>query len=153
MIEGVKIKKLITHNDERGFFREIIRCTDDIFSDTFGQLSHSLVNKGVVKAWHGHKYQTQWNYVVNGLVKVVLYDNRKDSKTYGGIMKFQCGDGEDAIVYSFPPGVLHGYKCLKEPMNIIYMTSGIYDLNDEVRIDDNKLNINYDWEKEYVIEK
>ena len=27
-IEGVEIKELVTHPDERGFFREIIRVTD-----------------------------------------------------------------------------------------------------------------------------
>jgi dTDP-4-dehydrorhamnose 3,5-epimerase len=29
MIDGVVIKELVTHTDERGFFREIIRATDD----------------------------------------------------------------------------------------------------------------------------
>ncbi len=31
MIEGVVIKELVTHVDERGYFREIIRATDDFF--------------------------------------------------------------------------------------------------------------------------
>ena len=30
MIEGVEIKELITHEDERGFFCEIIRNSDNI---------------------------------------------------------------------------------------------------------------------------
>ncbi len=32
LIEGVEIKPLATHADSRGFFREIIRDTDPIFS-------------------------------------------------------------------------------------------------------------------------
>ena len=143
MIDGVAVKKLKTHCDERGLFRELIRCTDDFFTPGFGQLSHSLVNEGVVKAWHAHVEQSQWNYVVNGLIRVALYDNRKDSKTYGEFMEFQCGDMHDPKVYFFPPGVLHGYKCLKGPMNIIYVTSGTYDLNDEIRIQHSE--VNYDW--------
>jgi len=57
MIEGVMTKELTTHADERGFFREIIRITDDFFAEGFGQLSHSLMYPGVSKAWHIHKTQ------------------------------------------------------------------------------------------------
>lgn len=134
MINDVIIKKLDTHTDNRGFFREIIRHTDDFFAAGFGQLSHSLVYQDIIKAWHGHKIQTQWNYVVSGNIHVALFDNRLDSITYGKIMEFQCGDNQPAQVYMFPPGILHGYKCLVGPMNIIYVTSNIYDLDDEVRI-------------------
>jgi dTDP-4-dehydrorhamnose 3,5-epimerase-like enzyme len=31
VIHGVEIKQLVTHTDERGFFREIIRASDPIF--------------------------------------------------------------------------------------------------------------------------
>ncbi|MEE9369912.1 MAG: hypothetical protein V3W45_00445 [Sedimentisphaerales bacterium] len=62
MIEGVVIKELVTHTDQRGFFREIIRQTDDFFSEGFGQWSHSLMLDGVIKAWHYRKIQTDWCY-------------------------------------------------------------------------------------------
>ena len=150
MIDDVIIKRLQTHCDERGFFREMIRVTDTYFDAGFGQLSHSLVNEGVLKAWHGHKLQTQWNYVVTGLIKVALYDNRENSSTKGECMKFHCGDGEDPIIYMFPPGVLHGYKCIKGPMNIIYITSGTYDINEEVRVSMDELSINYKFEEKHV---
>ena len=147
MIDGVEIKKLLTHTDERGFFREVIRETDPFFKAAFGQLSHSLVYAGVIKAWHAHKIQTQWNYVASGLIKVALYDNREDSSTRGETMEFLVGEHQEAQVYSFPPGVLHGYKCLAGPMNIIYVTSGTYDLKDEVRVDHDDPTIGYDWLK------
>jgi dTDP-4-dehydrorhamnose 3,5-epimerase len=47
--------------------------------------------------------------------------------------------------YKFPPGVVHGYKCINGPMNIIYITSGIYDLDDEVRIPYDDQAIGFDW--------
>ena len=50
MIEGVVFKDLVTNTDERGFFREIIRVTDDFFAEGFGQCSHSLVYPGITKA-------------------------------------------------------------------------------------------------------
>jgi dTDP-4-dehydrorhamnose 3,5-epimerase len=145
MIEGVKIKLLTTHPDERGFFREVIRVTDDFFAEPFGQLSHSLVNQGVIKAWHGHRQQAQWNYVVSGLIRVALHDSRPDSLTYRETMEFLAGEGEPSACYYFPPGVLHGYRCVRGPMHIIYVTSGVYDPTDEVRILQDDAEIDFDW--------
>jgi dTDP-4-dehydrorhamnose 3,5-epimerase len=145
MIQGVIFKDLAVHPDDRGFFVEIIRNTDKIFNADFGQLSHSLVYHGVIKAWHYHKIQTQWNYVVNGLIKVALHDLRKDSPTYKETMEFLAGDNQSVRLYSFPPGVAHGYKCHNGPMNIIYLTSGIYDPNDEGRIPYDDIQIGYNW--------
>jgi len=147
MIEGVVLKELETHSDDRGFFREIFRMTDDFFQEGFGQLSHSLVYPGVVKAWHAHRVQTQWNYIACGLVRVALQDIRPESPTYRETMEFLTGENQKPIVYSFPPGVAHGYRCIAGPMHIIYITSGVYDLGDEVKIPHNDPDIGYDWQR------
>ena len=42
MIEGVEIKELATHGDERGFFRELIRATNSFFDEGFAQWSHTV---------------------------------------------------------------------------------------------------------------
>lgn len=146
-IAGVEIKKLVTHSDQRGFFREIIRSTDGFFAAGFGQLSHSLVNKGVLKAWHAHRYQSQWNYVTSGKIQVALHDARPESPTYRMTMEFAVGEGEEAVCYFFPPGVLHGYRCIEDPMNIIYVTSGTYDLKDEIRIPEDDHEVGYSWRR------
>lgn len=145
MIQGVLFKELVTHPDERGFFREMLRHSDALFSFGCGQISHSLVYQGVIKAWHYHKHQTQLNYVVNGLIKVVLYDNRAESPSFRERIEFLAGDNQISRIYCFPPGVVHGYKCLNGPMNIIYVTSGVYDLSDEGRIPFDDKEIGYNW--------
>jgi len=145
MIQGVIFQNLLTHTDERGFFREVIRVSDPFFANGFGQLSHSLVNTGVLKAWHAHRWQTQWNYVVSGLIAVALHDTRPESPTFGETMEFLAGEAQQAVCYMFPPGVAHGYRCLEGPMQIIYVTSGTYDLEDEVRIPHDDPNIGFDW--------
>ena len=145
MIEDVAIKELVTHTDNRGFFREIIRANDDFFYAGFGQLSHSLVYSGIIKAWHAHKVQSQWTYVATGTLKVALHDMRKDSQTYQKTMEFFVGENAEASVYLFPPGVVHGYKCIEGPANVIYVTSGQYDLKDEVRIPYDNPEIRFDW--------
>ena len=145
MIDGVKIIEITTHKDERGFFREIFQFPEQFNGLSVGQLSHSLVNKSVVKAWHGHLYQSQWNYVISGQIKVALYDHREDSESYKKTLEFTAGVGTDPKAYFFPPGVLHGYKCSKGPMHIIYVTSGVYDLEDEIRKSKDELTNDYQW--------
>lgn len=144
-IEGVVVKPIVSHADERGFFRELIRCTDTGFDDGFGQLSHSLVRQGVLKAWHAHRIQYQWTYVVSGLLHVALYDTRSSSPTYRALMEQRVGDGQPVVVYGFPAGVAHGYRCIQGPAQVIYVTSGVYDLSDEVRIAQDDPTIGYDW--------
>ena len=147
-IEGVKIIDLATHSDERGFFRELMRAGDGSLPAGFGQLSHSQVRKGVLKAWHAHKKQEQWNYVACGLLKVALHDKRPGSPTFGRTIEFFAGEGQPALAYFFPPGVLHGYVCLEGPVQIFYATSGTYDPEgDEVRIPPDEPTIGYDWGK------
>ena len=145
MIDGVVLKNLTTHRDERGFFREIIRVKDDFFEEGFGQWSHSLMYPGVIKAWHIHKQQTDWWYVGTGVLKIVLYDKRPESSTYRQIMEIMLGDYHDARVLKIPPGVAHGCKCMSGPANLFYITSHTYDPEDEGRIPHDDPEIGYDW--------
>ncbi|MDA2928783.1 dTDP-4-dehydrorhamnose 3,5-epimerase family protein [Acidobacteria bacterium AH-259-O06] len=151
MIEGTVLVDLVTHTDERGFFREIIRVTDEFFAEGFGQWSHSLVYPGVIKAWHIHKKQIDWWYVCNGLLKVALHDTRPDSPTYRETMEFLMGDDQPARLLRIPPGVAHGCKCLNGPANLFYVTSKVYDPDDEGRIAHDDAAIGYDWLKGPVI--
>ena len=145
MIGGVILKDLVTHADERGFFREIIRMTDDFFAEGFGQWSHSLMYAGVAKAWHIHKVQVDWWYVASGVLKVALHDMRSDSLTYRETMEFLMGDNQPARVLRVPPGVAHGCKCISEPAHLFYITSNVYDPSDEGRIPYNDPEIGFDW--------
>jgi dTDP-4-dehydrorhamnose 3,5-epimerase len=147
MIEGVVLKDLRTHTDERGFFREIIRKTDDFFGEGFGQLSHSLMYQGSAKAWHIHKTQVDWWYVGTGVLKVALYDTRTESPTHGELVELLMGDHQPAQVLRIPPGVAHGCKCLTGTANLFYVTSNVYDVGEEGRIPHDDPGIGYDWVK------
>jgi dTDP-4-dehydrorhamnose 3,5-epimerase len=151
MIEGVVLKELVTHVDERGYFREIIRVTDDFFKEGFGQWAHSMMYAGVAKAWHIHKVQIDWWYVASGVLKVALHDTRKDSKTYRETMDFFMGDNQPARILRVPQGVAHGCKAIHGPVHLFYITSTVYDPADEGRIPYNDPEIGYDWLKGPVI--
>ena len=147
MIDGVEIKELVTHSDDRGFFRELIRVTDPFFSAGFGQFSQSLMYQGVTKAWHIHRKQVDWWYVACGVLKVVLHDRRSDSTTSGLTMELLMGQNQKAQVLKIPPGVAHGCRCISGPAHLFYITSRVYDPEDEGRIPHDDEELGYDWLK------
>lgn len=147
MIEGVEIKELTTHCDERGYFRELIRSTDEFFEEGFGQWSVSLMHQGTIKAWHIHQLQTDWWYVASGTLKVVLNDRREDSPTRDETMELLMGGAHPARIVKIPPGVAHGCKCISGDASLFYITSRAYDPGDEGRIAHDDPGIGYDWLK------
>lgn len=142
MIPGVEIKQLVTHDDWRGFFREIIRNSDPSF-EGFGQWSQSMKHEGYyTPEFHIHRNQTDWWYVPFGLMRAVLCDQRHGQDGEQRFEEFLLGDGQQPIVLKIPPGVAHGLKVLEGPVHLFYVTSVEYDPLDEGRI-----VLNYDWLK------
>lgn len=97
MIENVKTKNLRVIPDERGWLMEILRCDEDLF-EKFGQVYFTTVYPGVIKAWHLHKKQRDNFTCVNGMVKVALYDARKNSPTYGEVNEFFIGEKNPKLI-------------------------------------------------------
>lgn len=149
-IDGVVVKNLRTFKDDRGFFREVIRDTDEFFRGGFAQWSHSKMARNTVKAWHFHHRQTDWWYVGIGVIATVLYDNREESPTYRKKMEFKLGESEldseaaEAVV-RIPPGVLHGCKVLSDIAHLFYITSEVYNPEDEGRFPFNSSEVPHRW--------
>jgi dTDP-4-dehydrorhamnose 3,5-epimerase len=151
-IQGVEFKELQTFSDRRGFFREVIRVTDDPFFNVgFGQWSHSFMFDGVIKAWHFHHVQTDYFYVVNGVIRVGLCDLREGSPTYKKTMDFIMGDYQSGSVVKIPPGIAHGVKAIQGPANLMYMMSHTYNPADEIKIPYDSPDIDFNWHQDYVI--
>lgn len=148
LISGVNKKNLQKHHDERGFFEEIIRSSDEFFQEGFGQLSHSRMKKGVIKAWHIHRTQIDWWFVSSGKLKVALYDLRSTSATFKRLNVLYLGTEADNIVLKIPAGVAHGCKPLTEETELFYVTSKIYNPQEEGRLPHDDPGINYDWLKD-----
>jgi len=147
VIEGVEIKQLARHADERGYLMELLRCDDAIFQK-FGQAYVALNYPGVVRAWHYHKKQDDYLVVVKGMVKVALYDAREGSPTQGQIDEFFLGE-QSNILLKIPVGVMHGYKTVgSEASLLINFPSEPYDRQqpDEYRLPWDTDQIPYDWD-------
>ena len=109
-IEGVVIKKLVKHVDERGFLVETFRI-DELPEGLRPVMSYvSYTEPGITRGPHEHKAQTDiFSFIGPGNFMVKLWDNRRDSKTYGNCMKFFAGE-DNPLTVVVPPGVVHGYK-------------------------------------------
>lgn len=148
MIDGVRTKELKVIPDERGRLMEILRKDDKIFRE-FGMIYMTTVNPGVVKGWHCHK--KQWDNItcIHGMIKLVLYDGRKNSKTSGKIVEFFIGVHNPVLV-QIPPHVYHGFKCISvEESLIINIPTNVYNYNkpDEIKLDPHTKEIPYDWSR------
>ena len=146
LIEGVKVKNLRVNSDERGWLMEILRVDDDIFKK-FGQAYLTTAYCGVVKAWHYHKVQTDNFVCIKGMMKVVLYDNRKDSPTYKKINEFFIGE-KNYMLISIPPFVYHGFKAIgDETAFILNIPTETYNYckPDEYKLSPDTEEINYNW--------
>lgn len=147
MIENVKVKKLKVIPDERGRLMEVLRNDDDLFV-SFGQVYITTVLPEVVKAWHYHKLQIDNIASIKGMIKLVLFDSRKNSSTYKEIDEFFIG-GYNPILIQIPPYVYHGFKGISESESIILNCPTLpYNYNDpdEYRLPFNDQKISYDWE-------
>ena len=133
MIKDVIIRNIISNNDNRGFFREIMKVTDTYTNVKFKQISHSKIHKSIKKGWHVHKKQYQWNYLLKGKIEVYLLDLRKKSKTYKEKNKFIVSE-KKPLIYFFPPHVAHGYVTLEKDNHIIYGTSSVYSKSEEYKL-------------------
>jgi dTDP-4-dehydrorhamnose 3,5-epimerase len=100
---------------------------------------------GVTKAWHLHRIQTDWFYVCTGVLRVGLCDMREKSPTYNQTMDLLLGDLYPAQVIKIPPGVAHGCQTVQGPVNLFYLTSHVYNPDDELRIPYDDTRINFDW--------
>lgn len=145
-IDGVHVKKLVRHADDRGFFQEILR-DDDALLRGFGQASLSMTFPGVIKAFHWHERQDDLWFFPVGYAQVVLYDMRETSATQG-ITQVLYPSQDNPFLTVIPVGVAHGYRVLgPNPLMIVYFTTESYQPNnpDEKRLDWNDPIIGFDW--------
>jgi dTDP-4-dehydrorhamnose 3,5-epimerase len=148
MIDGVKTKSLRVIPDERGRVMEILRADDDLFQK-FGQVYVTTTYPQVVKGWHYHKIQTDHIVVVQGMIKLVLYDPRVGSPTRGEIDEFFIGIHNPLLV-QVPKEIYHGWKCISEDEAIVINVPTevyAYKSPDEYRLSPHGKDIPYDWSR------
>jgi len=146
LIAGFGARRAKVIPDERGRLGEILRA-DDPWFEKFGQVYFTTTYPDIVKAWHYHRRQTDHFYVIQGTVKVALYDGREDSPTRGTVHELYLGEHCPGLV-RIPPGVQHGWMCVSRvEALIVNIVSEPYDYKspDEFRTHPHDNDIPYDW--------
>jgi dTDP-4-dehydrorhamnose 3,5-epimerase len=144
MIEGVEIHPLLRIQDERGMVMRMLRTTDPYF-DTFGEIYFSVIYPGIIKGWHLHSRMTINYAVVQGNIKLVLYDQRPESKTLGQLQEVFFGQINYQLV-RVPPGVVNGFTAVGGSGAVVANCADIpHDPTEITRIDPFTPSIPYDW--------
>lgn len=146
MIEGVKITDLKIIRDERGSIMHMLRSDSPHF-EKFGEIYFSTVHPGVVKGWHIHKKMTLNYAVVKGTINLVLYDDRKGSKTHGEVMEIPLSP-ENYKLVTIPPMVWNGFQGMgKEDAIVANCSTMPHDPDEILRKDPHSKDIPYEWKE------
>jgi dTDP-4-dehydrorhamnose 3,5-epimerase len=144
MIEGVQITPLRRIQDERGCVMHMLRADDPHFVE-FGEIYFSVIYPGVIKGWHVHSRMIINYAVVDGNIKLVLYDQRQASPTYQRVQEICFGQINYQLV-TVPPGVVNGFVAIGGQRAIVANCANIpHDPTETIRIDPFTPTIPYSW--------
>ena len=144
MIHGVETFPLTRIQDERGMVMHMLKESDPHFRQ-FGEIYFSVIFPNVIKAWHLHSRMTINYAVVVGNIKLVLFDQRPESKTRGQLQEIYFGQVNYQLV-RVPPGVVNGFTAVGGETAIVANCADIpHDPGEITRIDPFSPAIPYDW--------
>ena len=110
-IDGVIAAKLRQISDNRGSVLHMLRSDEPDFV-RFGECYFSEVLPGAIKAWKRHRVQTQNLAVPVGRIRLVIYDDRKGSTTWGEVLNLELGRPDAYLRLLIPPGLWYGFSCI-----------------------------------------
>jgi dTDP-4-dehydrorhamnose 3,5-epimerase len=162
-IDGCYLITYKTFHDDRGYFS--VPFNRDEFNDGLGyevnfiQDNMSYSKKNVIRGLHfqtGEFEQAKLVTCTHGRVLDVVVDIRKNSHTFGKVVKLELGLGLERHLF-IPRGCAHGFSTLSESAIFQYKVDNPYNKESEDGIiyNDNVLKINWqvEPEKEIVSEK
>lgn len=109
LIDGVFFRNGIRHIDDRGSLTEMWDQRWDIEPEAVTFIYNVTVRPGRIKGWSIHEHQVDRLYFVQGVAKVVLYDDREGSPTRGLLNELYCGSEKPALVV-IPKLVYHAVQ-------------------------------------------
>lgn len=127
---GVKVRGLNRFPDERGLFCELQRddWSEFLEGDKLTQANMSTTYPGVIRAWHRHaRGQVDYFTLIRGAIKICVYDDTPDSKSYGQLTEI-VSSGDTLQTVRIPGFYWHGFKALgTEPALLVYFVNRLYD--------------------------
>jgi dTDP-4-dehydrorhamnose 3,5-epimerase len=126
-VEGVQFRptRPVPHGD--GHVTEVARASWDLLDSPIVQVHITTTLAGRIRAWGLHPLGTDRLFVVAGLVRLVVFDGRKDSPTVGQLNEFVVSERNPGLLV-VPPNLFHGWKNIGTTEAIIInMPARMYD--------------------------
>jgi dTDP-4-dehydrorhamnose 3,5-epimerase len=111
LIDGVTIKEVRHVTKDNGYVTEIWRADWGLPGAPIAQVFQASIEAGGISAWHVHQHATDRLFANHGFLKIVLYDARTGSPSWGRVNVLRCGITRPLLV-TVPPGVWHGVQNL-----------------------------------------
>ncbi len=108
-IEGVRFRPIRPVPHEDGYLTEVARATWDVLGAPIVQVHVTTTFAARIRAWGLHRAVTDRLFVAAGLVKIVVFDGREASPTFGRINEFMAGERNPGLLV-VPPNLYHGWK-------------------------------------------
>jgi len=146
-IEGVILLPLKQIEDERGAVLHMLRSDSEFFSK-FAEVYFSIVNPGAVKAWKRHKEMAQRFAVPVGRVRLVLFDDRKSSKSSGTLEEIVLGRPDRYYLVCIPPLIWYGFQGISKAQALLANCSDIlHDAKEAENLPVKNDYLSFDWSK------
>jgi dTDP-4-dehydrorhamnose 3,5-epimerase len=146
-LEGVVTAPAVLHADHRGTLMEAVNFEDPFWDEPVVYAYSFTVAPGRIKGWGMHRRQFDRYLALAGRLRVVLYDGRPASTTFGQFTEFFFADEAPGFL-RIPPGVWHADQNVGEvPCRVINFPTRPYDRDapDKYRIDPASGKIPFDF--------
>jgi dTDP-4-dehydrorhamnose 3,5-epimerase len=107
LIHGVVISPAVTHVDGRGTLCEILN--ERVHSAPIVYVYQFTIRPGMAKGWHVHRLHDDRIFLSQGTLKVVLYDDRRESPTYGMVNEIHRSEFQRNVMV-IPAHVYHAHQ-------------------------------------------
>lgn len=147
-LNGLLVLERPTHEDERGFFREVFHLDEleQVLGHEFKpvQWNHSRSKPKVLRGQHAEN----WNkliYPITGQAFAAVLDIRPESETFGKCETFEFNDNNKFALF-IPKGFANSFCALGDvDVNYLYLVDSYYDGSDTKAIAWNDPDLQINW--------
>lgn len=134
MLENLVLMPCRKLPNARGYLQEILRG-DQAPGFAPGQVYVTCTHQGIVKAWYKHRIQFDTFFVLQGVMRLVLLDDRRESASYQRVQEIELR-AEQPQLLKLPPGIWHGFQSLMGDLVVLHMNSQpfMFEQPDEERV-------------------
>jgi dTDP-4-dehydrorhamnose 3,5-epimerase len=137
MINGVILKPLKRIVVPKGDIFHALKCTDEGYTG-FGEAYFSQIKENQIKGWKRHNRMTLNLIVIIGEVKFVIYDDRKESISYGRFEEIIISPESNYQRLTIVPGLWVAFAGIGKGLSMLMDI--IPELHDPTEIDRKELD-------------